>query len=712
MGCKLGSALFDFGIHPVYQELSSLHPSFTLRCLTDDAPVLALPAGDKWMEFFEEYALFLRRLEELGRPRGIFVNRDKACLLLPLDAPDPPAGVLPDWVKVVRDGLVVAGAAIGTEDFVHCHFAHAVEDYRLSLAKLEPLSRSRPVCGMVLLGKSFIKKLYYLVKVTPPSIVADLILEADALTAQARLAALTPDGITPPQCPVDRARRADDIAALPLRSGGFGHTPLALTAPAAFLSSFARAHQESVFVPVAPSLRPYVLDAHSRLLESIGGPSQIVPGSNLDVILPADGSRLCDSEFFLDLFSSHPSLKFEYTLNRAMSRHALAQVRAATHPDNAGLPGSGLSMADCAHAHLLTSRSQVSRFLTASLWVKANRVCPTSARASMRYILGLPQLLRLGNHLMSPTSLCEVDVCQAHPGDSPELDPTGDHVCSQCPGSRLAQISLHTRVARAVHHAASLCADSRLEPSMPSTLLGEYTEDDCRLLFPRWPNAATNRLAERSLEVHHELHALAVDDPKRQELIEEWASLKRRIDGNTCSRRLDVEITAPDGDVAWVDVAGLHPTSSSYLAANVSFVRKLTNVDGHPSEALRALENKPSPAIQSRARQKKDKFQVLNTIAELQVDTGKRMKRPVFLACIVSHLGELSPDFHSLIGWLTGKMKSSIANGPLRRDGLDPDVAAHRFASDLKCSLMCAIVNGFGRVLTYGGFFGHRLCPS
>ena len=81
-------------------------------------------------------------------------------------------------------------------------------------------------------------------------------------------------------------------------------------------------------------------------------------------------------------------------------------------------------MADSVHLSLLTNRSQLSRFLSASLWVKANRTSPV-----MRYILDLPQLLRLGNHRLSSSTDCEVDICQAHRDGAPELDPTGDHIC-------------------------------------------------------------------------------------------------------------------------------------------------------------------------------------------------------------------------------------------------------------------------------------------
>ena len=253
MGCKLGSALFDFGVHQVYEQLANLHPTFTLRCLTDDAPAFAIPASDKWAEFFDEYALFLQRFEDLGAPRGVRFNRSKSYLLLPPTDPDPSPGALPDWVQVVRDGLVISGAGIGTDEFVAQHFAGAVEDYRLSLHKLDPLSRARPTCGMILLGKCFIKKLSYLARVTPTALIADLIDEADALTAVARQAALCPEGVDGPLCPDGRSRRADTLAALPLRSGGFGHTPLALSAPASFLSSFALAHEEGAFSPLPVS---------------------------------------------------------------------------------------------------------------------------------------------------------------------------------------------------------------------------------------------------------------------------------------------------------------------------------------------------------------------------------------------------------------------------------------------------------------------------
>ena len=708
MGCKLGSALFDFGIHPVYDALCSLHPSFTLRCLTDDAPVFAMPDDDKWPDFFAEYAAFLQEFQDLGRPRGIRFNKAKSFLLLPPSAPDPAPGVLPDWVQVVRDGLVIAGAAIGTDDFVIQHFTQAVEDYGLSLAKLDDLSHVKPVCGMVLLGRCFTKVLSYLVRVTPTVLVSGLIERADALTAAARYAALTPEGVSGPDCTDGRLHRADAVAALPLRSGGFGHTPLALSAPGAFYSSLALAREEGAFCALAGALDDYLLDAHTRLIQAVGGPSGVIAGSNLAVILPIDASRVCERGFFLDIFSKHPKLKVEATLSRAVSKHSRKALMAEVHPDQAG--SGDLTRADSVHLSLLTGRSQLSRFLSASLWLKSNRSCAANARATMRYILGLPQLLRLGNHRASSSSMCEVDVCQAHHGEAPELGPTGDHICSRCPCGGVPRAALHRLIQHATHRSASLCASSRMEPPTSEVLLGDYTDDACRLLFPKNPSAKSNKLAKRAIEVDAELRALPANDPNRQTLTEELDNLKAMLDADTSSRRLDLEIIAADGDVAWVDVAGLHPTAASYLGPNESFVRKLADAEAGAGAGASSLQGQSSTAVQTRARQKKDKYQPLVVVADQQVKGGRRTKAPTFFSCIISHLGELSSDFFKLIGWLTGKLKASFAAGIPRRNGLTAAAAGARFAAEMKGALMCAVVSGFGQMLVSGGFLRHRVC--
>ena len=663
---------------------------------------MAMPEPDQWPAFYTEYATFLEELEELGEPRGIRPNRDKAFLLLPPTAPAPGPGVLPAWVKVVRDGVVVAGAAIGTDDFVRQHFAQALDDYREGLSQLEPLAHAQPTCGMVLLGRCFTKMLSYLVRVTPTHLVADLIADADAATARARHASLTPEGVTAPACSDARLQRADEVAALPLRSGGFGHTPLALTAPAAFYSSVAGAHQCDAFASVSHALADSLVDAHSRLLTAIGGPSAIKPGSRLADILPLDTARLSEKEFFLDIFSNDPKLKIESTLSRAIGKHSRKSLLAKVHPDQAG--PNDLTMADSVHLSLLSNRSQLSRFLSASLWVKANRTSPVHARATMRYILDLPQLLRLGNHRLSSSTDCEVDVCQAHRDGAPELDPTGDHICSRCPCGGLPQAALHRRILTVTHSFASQCATSRVEPPTSAVLLNDYTDDDCRLLFPKNPNAETNRVAARAIQVHEELATCPPDAPGRAALVEEWASLQAMLDGKTSSRRLDLEITAHDGDVAWVDVAGLHPTAASYLGPNTSFVRKLAEDEGRDAPTMMGQS---SPAVRTRARQKSDKYQPFCAVADQQLKGGKRVTRPSFFPCIVSHSGELSSDFFRLIGWLTGKLKKTAAGAP-RRDGLTPAVLGSRFAADFKAALMCAVVNGFGQMLTSGGFVGYR----
>jgi hypothetical protein len=219
-------------------------------------------------------------------------------------------------------------------------------------------------------------------------------------------------------------------------------------------------------------------------------------------------------------------------------------------------------------------------------------------------------------------------------------------------------------------------------------------------------------MAKRSLEIVQELKSCVSDAPRRQALQDEWDALKARIDDNTCGRRLDVEITASDGDVAWVDVAGQHPTSAAYLPANDRFVRKLAAAEACIGEAAHALDGQSSPGVQARVNQKKTKYQVLDTVADLQVKAGTRVGMPGFFACVITHLGEFSADCFRLIGWLAGKLKASVVGGLLRRDGLTAAAAAGRFVTRMKSSLMCAVVSGFGQMLASGGFVGHRLCPS
>ena len=70
------------------------------------------------------------------RAAGLQLNMGKCGILLPPNSPRPPNGSLPPGVKINTDGIRLAGAPIGTDDFCKQFVRNQVTDATSRLDKL------------------------------------------------------------------------------------------------------------------------------------------------------------------------------------------------------------------------------------------------------------------------------------------------------------------------------------------------------------------------------------------------------------------------------------------------------------------------------------------------------------------------------------------------------------------------------------------------
>ena len=105
----------------------------------------------------------------------------------------------PQALRPVRDGLVIAGAPIGTDAFVHAHLSSMIP-YKHGQKSLTWSRRSARwnLKWLHILGICTSNLPSYLLRAIPTPALAPFLTKFDELMAEARLAILTPPGHNPP----------------------------------------------------------------------------------------------------------------------------------------------------------------------------------------------------------------------------------------------------------------------------------------------------------------------------------------------------------------------------------------------------------------------------------------------------------------------------------------------------------------------------------
>jgi hypothetical protein len=711
-----GSFAYDNTLHPVYKELDRLYPNFLFRALTDDLPVFATPKDDDWQKFYVTYAAYLEDFDRLAAPLGVTLHQEKMKLLLPVHAPDPDdLSIFPDHLLITRDGLVIAGAAVGTPEFVKKIAAEKAEEVIEVASRITPLAALDPQATWRLLGSCANNKLSYFARVTPPSLLLKAAETADQGMDDARMTILTPFGQTNPTTHHHRRLTAKKLASLPARLGGTGHVPLSTTAPAAFIGSLAAACEDDAFRSRRHHLSLFAEQAHALALASAGGPTKITPGSRLALALPANAADICNSSYYPDLITENPQIRIQSTIAEAAHRHAREQLRDECHPDACN-DANRFTTSDTINVHLATSRSQISRIFQCSLWHTANRVPATQFVAYLRYYLTLPQLSVSGDPVLSPKIECDVDSChlphcnknRVNDPSASHLDPSGDHAI-RCTSTYQARYNAHRMLCTStVQLAREIGLEATSEPPTTNLLLNEFTDEQCRLMFPKNPNKELNKTATEAnrLVLHIRNCKKDRDAAGAKRAQDKLDRLRAELSDKTQGRRVDVLITDnSDGAAFACDFAGIHPTGKNIRTNSKKWVKSL-----HAAEQEARDNNKPnkmdkeqSPAVAKTVDKKNKVYAQLKKIANLQMENGSRRAGFEFYPTVTSHMGEFSHGVFVLMTWLTDRYRASLKLEGPRDDGQPPSLLLANFRKRFKDALAASIVKGWGGALLHAG---------
>ena len=109
-----------------------------------------------------------------------------------------------------------------------------------------------------------------------------------------------------------------------------------------------------------------------------------------------------------------------------------------------------------------------------------------------------------------------------------------------------------------------------------------------------------------------------------------------------------------------------------------------------------------SKAVENAIKAKTIKYSLLTAIGVSQYHAGRRLRAPEFEACVMSHLGEMSPGFFRLVEALVASARRSPLFDP-SETGLSLFRSAAAFRTRAKDHFAVANAIGFGRMLLAAG---------
>ena len=703
MGCPLATRLFSITKHHfVYSKLLKAYPEVSLKAIVDDTlPIFPPPEDpenqDQWEARYDLIAQFWLDYDKLANPIGLFRNLDKGACLLPSNAPQPRSNIRLEAfdLKPTWEGLERGGVPIGTEAFVHATVQKRLKTVDLKIEAVTRLSQVDVQMAIKLLCSIINQGFNYLIRGVPPSL-----MEQHAKTFDNRifetLIKLLYQG-NPRElgiCP-ERRQRARTLASLPATLGGLGFTPLQWKAPIAYLASMMAGASDPVFREARRALQHEVDTAFDMALKLLGLENSIPPGHPAARILPTHSDHFFEYGRMIEKIKTKrakvQSMLMELVNDRAkrtLEEEVLNKACTAT-----------LSKSDAAHLLITTRRSQLSRVITSPRGLRENEVQSAYFSATLLHYLNLPQPQIWGPGMLGAGN-CRAEICRNNHDTNHLLDQNGDHLVG-CTSTHQARQALHDSFNRVLARAATEIPGMtvRVEPPTVELLHGDYTEEECRSLFPSRSTVALQNQAATCAKLIQRLHDSV--GPEREAHQHALTEFLRSIGDGEKGLRADIAITAPNGLLALVDGSCIHSTCMSYRDKNFDFLRDkaVRNVFNTGDDA------QMSPAVKEAEEKKKAKYlPLLNRIKAREERVGIRHSgQAQFFGCIMTHDGEFSDGTFQLIEWLVKQYRVSLSDddiwGNLSRGAMAAD-----FRSRIKDALVTAMANGWGRMLKEGGF--------
>jgi hypothetical protein len=602
----------------------------------------------------------------------------------------------------------ISGGFFGIDSAVIDHGLAKVRSLQPRIDSIVTLSTrgSNSHAALRLLGAVGTKALDYYLRTTPPLLALPAAVAFDAVIRKARMDCLQLDLHADPGSPSLITSRAHALAEMPLNHGGFGHMSAATLAASAFIASVRAAQHDHILAERSSQLALLRFTSHAYDLvgADLGRPMNAFPA--IAKLVPVTAAALANAP-------ASPSTRLTKTTAKKIQSVIMCSVfaekrlalRTECHPARTARDGNDrldLSPSAACHLHLVTSRSQQSRMFKGSLWFDSNFVEHNACVNFCRYYLGLLPLLRPWcppvARFPSPGRL---NTCASGHSEPTLLEPDGSH-CISCPACFALRHAAHERINKVYAKFARLAGcEVDYNPSTNLMMANQYG-DYARMLYPKKPTPDRIRLAA-ALKLAT-MHAATSKDP----LVREAAAKQVAILVGQCPIKLEglrVDcIIRTSLRTLWLDIGIVHPTAKSRLALVAAFLERVfrAEADAAGSLPLNIMAQVASPAVVAYGDVKNKRYAPAIKDATAQVKDGLRSSAPVFVPCIFSHAGEMSPESLRVVELITREYARTTALVP-HEDGIAMNRRTAEFRCRFKDALAVANANGFGSTLSHAG---------
>lgn len=727
-GCTLGSLLYNLGKDPLYTKLAAeFRDSLLLKAHTDDLTAVAPVAPESWDDLYRTLAEFLERYDELLREVNCKMRLPKVVLLLPPGAPDPPSSLASLNLKIVRDGLVLMGAGIGTDDFIAAHAANRARELLRRADVVTKFGKQFPQAALRLL--QFINlSLTYTARVTPPTLFRDVASNFDDKIYSSILDVLTPFD-TDPRVNLATADpltiRARDRVFLPFRLGGAGFLPFSRIGPGAYFASVAVSR---IMDPRFASfdnffkngLADVVEDAWIAVRECVSQYSteglREANISHLDTLTGKQHDSVWSPSFVSD-FSKKQNLA---SIQKKITDLVMDVSQSKTIADALEILTDDAMPAprqrEAAATIITQLKSETSRALQASYASRLNRIDSDLFRCGVRAFFGLPPIIfdRLWSVECWETG-CRLQLCgpcldSGLPKAECRIFPDGSHCqSSACKARRPAYTSHQAALHALVCLFARYGLVAKCDPATKQLLLGKYDEVFCNHLFPKNPG-------KRLREVANEIRAAArraskSHDPLVRDIImNRVAQLRRKYGNSVTGRRVDLSVESSFGTVTKLlcDWTVRHPLTASNFASTKSFCIKvgqdaLSKKGGAASPQVMDLAT--SRVLTSAERAKRQTYEVLMKMVRYEHHAA-RLPKPDFYPLALTSFGEWSASLFKFMKDCTSQYythASSLARAGFYTDDNSLPDRKSSFVCAFKNVIACQTIATLGRLMLTAG---------
>jgi len=433
-------------------------------------------------------------------------------------------------------------------------------------------------------------------------------------------------------------------------------------------------------------LATFAADTHARVLHVLGPPSTHTESVE-ELVCRTDPLILLRLAHFVEALMEADEA--DTCLQKRLA-HAAQAVRADALQHELQQAAGDMATADLVAA---CSADISSRVFTARLSDKYNRLTPAEFVCFARRYFQLPPLPRLGNAATRDGFDYEMDECLGSHAEGRDawLDAYGSHDNSNCGPTSQGKHLGHTLLKYVVHRFARQVpgVHSVVEPKTSEILLGQFSEQQCRRLFPKRPSK------ERALEVRQQVDELAAiqalaQGEERDARLRAAAARMDELNTNNSkeekkSVRLDVQLRHGTDELL-VDATIVHSLSKSHRSAEAArtWERLLSNI--------KAVKDKPAAAIEDARARKYQTYNPLLYVLRKQLVDGRRQKEPKFTPAAVTTFGELGPGCVVVQEWLAMRLKAHHTAMGARPDGLSPSDLTGAFRADFRLAILMATV--------------------